>query len=123
MGALPETEGNPRSGRPRDVRSGDDELSPICLASLESMWRSVEKYAAGFEIIHAQPRTQMVTLEQTKIMIAFLRCLRFNIGGLQLEPEPAMWTSNRTLGGQPPQRNWYGSGLLQHIASLQILLA
>lgn len=77
---------------------------------LEFLWRSVEKYATGFEIVHAQSRTKMVTWEQTKMMIAFLRCLRFVIGGHQLEPESAMWASKRTLGGQPQQRNWYGLG-------------
>lgn len=77
---------------------------------LDFLWRSVDKYATGFEIIHAQSRTTMVTWEQTKMMFAFLRCLRFVIGGHQLEPETAMWASKRTLGEAPQQRNWYGLG-------------
>jgi hypothetical protein len=77
---------------------------------LDFLWRGVDKYATGFEIVHAQSRTTMVTWEQTKMMFAFLRCLRFVIGGHQLEPESAMWASKRTLGEAPQQRNWYGLG-------------
>ena len=77
---------------------------------LDFLWRSVDKFATGFEVVHAQSRTTMVTWEQTKMMFAFLRCLRFVIGGHQLEPESAMWCSKRTLGEAPQQRNWYGLG-------------
>lgn len=77
---------------------------------LDFLWRSVDKYATAFEIIHAQSRTTMVTWEQTKMMFAFLRCLRFVIGGHQLEPESAMWASKRILGEAPQQRKWYGLG-------------
>lgn len=77
---------------------------------LNFLWRSADKFATGFEIVRARARADMVTWEQTKMMFAFLRCLRFVMGGHRLEPESAMWCSRRTLRSETQQRNWYGLG-------------
>jgi hypothetical protein len=52
----------------------------------------------------------MVSWEQTKMMFAFLRCLRFVMGGHRIEPESAMWCSKRTLRTERRERSWYGLG-------------
>lgn len=77
---------------------------------LDFLWRSADKFATGFEIVHAQSRATSVSWEQTKMMFAFLRCLRFVMGGHRLEPETAMWASQRRSGEGQQQRRWYGLG-------------
>ena len=75
---------------------------------LDFLRRSADKFATGFEVLHARSCTQMITWEQTTMMSAFMRCLRHVVGGHRLERESAMWWSKRTLGEQPQQRVWYG---------------
>lgn len=79
---------------------------------LNYLWRSADKFAAGFEIIHARCRKELVTWEQTKMMAMFLRCLRFVFGGHLISRESALWWSRRERSaGQPAeQRIWYGLG-------------
>ena len=77
---------------------------------LDFLWRSADKYATGFEVVHARARKDMVTWEQTKMMSAFLRCLRYVMGGHRIEPESAMWWSKRTTGEAARPRSWYGLG-------------
>jgi hypothetical protein len=54
------------------------------------LWRSVDKFATGFEVVLARSQREMVTWEQTKMMAMFLRCLRFVFGGHGLERESAL---------------------------------
>lgn len=78
---------------------------------LDFLWRSADKFATGFEVVRARCGRDIVTWEQTKIMFAFLRCLRFVFGGHQLRQEGGLWWSKRTLGeGTAAQRIWYGLG-------------
>ena len=77
---------------------------------LDFLWRSADKFATGFEIVHAGCRKDMVTWEQTKMMFALLRCLRYVLGGHRLEPESAMWWSKRTSAEPQQRRSWYGLG-------------
>ena len=79
---------------------------------LNFLWRSVDKFVTGFEIVRARCRQDLVTWEQTKMMAMFLRCLRFVLGGHQLRRDSALWWSRRERDvGQPPQRRvWYGLG-------------
>jgi hypothetical protein len=79
---------------------------------LDFLWRSVDKFATLFELIRAQCRQDLVTWEQTKMMAAALRCLRFTLGGHQLSRESALWWSRREreVGNPPEQRIWYGLG-------------
>ena len=74
--------------------------------------RTANKYAAGFEIVHATCARELVTWEQTKIMAMFLRCLRFVFGGHLLRRESALWWSRRQRHiGEPPRlREWVGLG-------------
>jgi hypothetical protein len=51
---------------------------------LNFLWRSLDKYATGFEIIRARANPKFITWEQTKIITMFLRCLRFVAGGYHL---------------------------------------
>jgi hypothetical protein len=62
---------------------------------LNYLWRTTDKFAAGFEIVLARSRRELVTWEQTKMMAMFLRCLRFVFGGHQLRRESALWWSKR----------------------------
>ena len=79
---------------------------------LDFLWRSLNKFAAGFEIVRARCRQDLVTWEQTKMMAMFLRCLRFVLGGHLLRCDSALWWSRRERDvGHPPQRRvWYGLG-------------
>lgn len=77
---------------------------------LDFLWRSADKYATGFEVVHARSRHGMVSWEQTKMMFGFLRCLRYVVGGHRIEPESAMWWSKRSTGEPGQQRSWYGLG-------------
>ena len=76
------------------------------------VWRSLDKFATGFEVIRARCRQDLVTWEQTKMMAMFLRCLRFVLGGQRLRHESALWWSRRErqVGNPPQQRVWYGLG-------------
>ncbi len=73
---------------------------------LNFLWRSADKFATGFEVVRAHCRNDLITWEQTKIMAMFLRCLRFVLGGHQLQRESALWWSRR----ETPTRIWYGLG-------------
>lgn len=79
---------------------------------IDFLWRSVDKFATGFEIVKARSRTDFTTWEQTKMMAMFLRCLRYVCGGHLLEQEGALWHSKREkMVGEPPRlRLWYGLG-------------
>jgi hypothetical protein len=85
---------------------------------LDYLWRNVNKFAAGFEIVHARSNKELVTWEQTKIMAMFLRCLRFAFGGHSIRRESALWWSRREFTtGQPLQkRTWYGLGFCNTLA-------
>jgi hypothetical protein len=68
---------------------------------LDFLWRSVDKFATGFEIIRSphfgQPSKQpTATWEQTKMIAMFLRCLRFVLAASDLQREPSLWSSRRT---------------------------
>lgn len=79
---------------------------------LKYLEQNANKFAAGFEIIHAQCAKDLVTWEETKMMAMFLRCLRFVFVAHQLQREPALWESRQDrVRGNPPQRqHWYGLG-------------
>ena len=79
---------------------------------LDFLWRSADKFATGFEIVRARSRQDMVTWEQTKMMFALLRCLRFVMGGHRMERESAMWCSKRRLQAATHERKWYGLGFV-----------
>jgi hypothetical protein len=84
---------------------------------LNYLWRQADKFAAGFEVIRARCREDLVTWEQTKIMAMMLRGLRFALSGHQLSRESALWWSRRDrrgndqhTGGPARRRHWYGLG-------------
>ena len=64
---------------------------------LDFLWRSADKFATGFEVVRARCGRDMIPWGSTTMMIAFLRCLRFVMGGNQLRQEPALWWSKRTF--------------------------
>jgi hypothetical protein len=64
---------------------------------LHYLWRSADKFAAGFEIVLARSREELITWEQTKIMVMFLRCLRFVFGAHLLQRESSLWWGRREL--------------------------
>ena len=79
---------------------------------MDFLWRSADKFATGFEVVRAQCRKELVTWEQTKMMVMFLRCLRFVFGGHLLSRESAIWWSRREthVGELPRLRVWIGLG-------------
>jgi len=79
---------------------------------LDFLWRSADKFATGFEVVRALSRPDLVTWEQTKMMVMFLRCLRYVFGGHLLSQESALWWSRRERAGSGPVRvkMWYGLG-------------
>ena len=79
---------------------------------LDYLWRLVDKFSTGFEVVKAQCHSDFVTWEQTKVMAMFLRCLRFVFGGHLLRRESALWWSRRERGvGESGQlRVWFGLG-------------
>lgn len=76
------------------------------------LWRSLDKFATGFEVVRARSRPDFTTWEQTKMMAMFLRCLRFVCGGHLLQQEGALWHGRRekVVGDPPRLRLWYGLG-------------
>jgi hypothetical protein len=54
------------------------------------LYRNVDKFATGFEVVLARCQRDYVTWEQTKIMAMFLRCLRYALNGHQLSRESAL---------------------------------
>lgn len=58
---------------------------------LNFLWRSADKFATGFEVVHARCRKNLVTWEETKMMAMFLRCLRFVFGAHQFQRESSLW--------------------------------
>ena len=76
------------------------------------LWRSVDKFATGFELMRAKCHREYVTWEQTKMMAMFLRCLRYVLGGHLLSRESALWWSRRerSIGDPARLRIWYGLG-------------
>lgn len=81
---------------------------------MDFLWRSADKFAAGFEIVRARSRADLVTWEQTKMMAMFLRCLRYVFGGHLLSRESALWWSRRegrrSDDDQQQTQVWYGLG-------------
>lgn len=90
---------------------------------LNFLWRSLDKFASGFEYIYAQSNRNLVTWEQTKMMSMFLRCLRYVLGGHGLFRESALWwgrregeapsgadSSRRQIGRARRRRTWVGLG-------------
>jgi hypothetical protein len=78
---------------------------------LNYLWRSADKFATGFELIHAKNQ-KLVTWEQTKMMAMFLGCLRSVFCAHQLSRESALWWSKkeRVVGDPPRKKIWYGLG-------------
>ena len=94
-----------------------DDCPPHCWAVntteyLRFLHQTANKFAAGFEVVHALCARELVTWEQTKVMAMFLRCLRFVLGGHLLRRESALWWSRRQRHvGEPPRlREWVGLG-------------
>jgi hypothetical protein len=56
---------------------------------------NVNKFAAGFEISRARAKSGFVEWEQTKIMTAFLRCLRAAVAGQDLRRDSSLWWDRR----------------------------
>ena len=77
---------------------------------LNFLWRNVDKFATGFEVVLARCHQDHVTWEQTKMMAMFLRCLRFALNAHQLSRESALWWSRRETGDPRSARTWYGLG-------------
>ena len=76
------------------------------------LWRSVDKFATGFELMRAKCHREYVTWEQTKMMAMFLRCLRYVLGGHLLSRESALWWSRRerSIGDPARLKIWHGLG-------------
>lgn len=74
------------------------------------LWRNVDKFATGFEVVLARCAGDLVTWEQTKIMAMFLRCLRFALSTHDYSRESALWWSRRERGDPQSPRTWYGLG-------------
>ncbi|KAF5975172.1 hypothetical protein FBULB1_7528 [Fusarium bulbicola] len=81
---------------------------------VDYVWRNINKFTTGFELIRAQRSGGLTTWEQTKMMDMFLRCLRVAVGGHDYSREGALWWSRRELpqsAGLP--RVYYGLGFSQ----------
>jgi hypothetical protein len=74
------------------------------------LWRNADKFATGFEVVRARCNQEIVTWEQTKMMVMFLRCLRFVFDGHQLQREPALWWSQREYSNDGQVQVWHGLG-------------
>jgi hypothetical protein len=81
------------------------------------LWRNVNKFATGFEVIRARANRELVTWEETKMMAMFLRCLRFVFRSGILRRESALWWSRRERSVESEDRGergglhvWYGLG-------------
>ena len=57
--------------------------------------RSADKFATGFELMLAKGSEGLVSEEETKMMVMFLKCLRYVFGGQLLQQESALWWSRK----------------------------
>jgi hypothetical protein len=76
---------NPLSGSPTYAWSIQTSMF------LDFLWHSVNKFAAGYEIVRARCRQELVTWEQTKMMTMFLRCLWFVLTSRAVQRDSALW--------------------------------
>ncbi|KAF4953067.1 hypothetical protein FSARC_12483 [Fusarium sarcochroum] len=86
---------------------------------VDYVWRNINKFITGFELVRAQCSGGLTTWEQTKLMDMFLRCLRVAVGGYDYSREGALWWSRRELPqpvGLP--RVYYGLGFGQTLEHL-----
>ncbi|KAL6405843.1 uncharacterized protein AUP68_10982 [Ilyonectria robusta] len=80
---------------------------------VDFVWRNINKFTTGFELVRAQCSPGLTTWEQTKMMDVFLRCLRVAVGGHDYSREGALWWSRRELPqpvGSPQVRYGLGFG-------------
>jgi len=80
------------------------------------LFRNVDKFATGFEVVLARCQQDYVTWEQTKIMAMFLRCLRFALNGHTFSREAALWWGQREIADPQPPRRWFGLGFVNTLS-------
>lgn len=56
---------------------------------------NTNKFCAGFELVSSLSRRNWVTWEHTRIMLMFLRCLRFSYGGGRVAEAAGLWRDVR----------------------------
>jgi hypothetical protein len=56
---------------------------------------NINKFCAGFELVSSLSNQSWVTWEHTRIMLMFLRCLRFSYGGGHLVEAAGLWRDVR----------------------------
>jgi hypothetical protein len=56
---------------------------------------NINKFCAGFEMVYSLGSRQWVTWEHTRIMLMFLRCLRFSYGGGRPQEAAGCWRDIR----------------------------
>ena len=109
----------------RQLRSMDDNKIGFCAREPPSyvwplrtdtlfhfIWRNVDKFTTGFELIRARSQPGTTTWEQTKMMEMFLRCLKFSSSSHDYSREGAIWWSRRErpLGTTGKTQVWCGLG-------------
>jgi hypothetical protein len=62
---------------------------------LEFIYLNMNKFAAGFEYVHSLTRRDCVSWEHTKMMIMFLRMIKFSYGSYCVCAESALWWDRR----------------------------
>jgi hypothetical protein len=77
---------------------------------LNFLQQSADKFAAGFEVMLMKSSEGLVSQEETKMMVMFLKCLRFVFGGQQLQRESALWWGYKAARQGARNLAWYGLG-------------
>ena len=65
---------------------------------------NINKFCAGFEMVHSFQDAHFVTWKHTRIILMFLRCLQFSYGGRLLQKVGGCWQDVRELS-DPDQPN------------------
>jgi hypothetical protein len=70
-------------------------------ATVLSWYRwNINKFCVGFEIVHSLSGRQWITWEHTRMMLMFLRCLRFSYGGGHPKEAAGCWRDVRYVPTQ-----------------------
>jgi hypothetical protein len=72
--------------------------------------RSADKFATGFELMLTKSSEGLVSQEETKMMVMFLKCLRYVFGGQLLQQESALWWSCKAARREAGTPAWFGLG-------------
>jgi hypothetical protein len=98
-----------------DVPAPEDFTSPpfwrfSSSTFLQFIWCNLNKFTTAFEYVHSLTTRDFVSWEHSKMMICFLRLMKFGYGSHRLRSESALWWDHKD---RPRGRTYEGLGFSQ----------